>query len=49
MDKKHDTLSLRLANILLKLNNGEKLNPSQLAQEYKVSLRTIQRDLSMNV
>jgi predicted DNA-binding transcriptional regulator YafY len=45
MDKKHDTLSLRLANILLKLNNGEKLNPLLLAQEYKVSLRTIQRDL----
>ena len=46
MDKEHDTLSIRLADILLKLNNGQKLSPSELAQEYKVSLRTIQRDLS---
>ena len=42
----HDTLSFRLADILVKLNNGEKLDPHQLAQEYKVNLRTIQRDLN---
>ena len=42
----HDTLSFRLADILVKLNNGEKLDPYQLAQEYKVNLRTIQRDLN---
>lgn len=46
MSKEHDTLSIRLADILLKLNNGQKLSLSQLAQEYKVSIRTIQRDLS---
>ncbi len=42
----HDTLSFRLAGILVKLNNGEKLDPHQLAQEYNVNLRTIQRDLN---
>ncbi len=42
----HDTLSFRLAGILVKLYNGEKLDPHQLAQEYNVNLRTIQRDLN---
>ncbi len=42
----HDTLSFRLADMLIKLNNGEILNPQQLAQDYKVSLRSIQRDLN---
>ena len=42
----HDTLSFRLADMLIKLNEGQKLNPQQLSQEYKVSLRTIQRDLN---
>jgi predicted DNA-binding transcriptional regulator YafY len=47
MDKKaHDTLSFRLADMLIKLNNGETLNPQQLAQGYKVSVRSIQRDLN---
>jgi hypothetical protein len=40
----HDTLSFRLAGILVKLNNGEKLDPHQLAQEYKVNLRTLTID-----
>ncbi len=40
----HDTVATRLAQILMRLNNGEKLDPHQLAEEFGVSLRTIQRD-----
>jgi len=43
----HDTLVYRLAQILIKLNQGEKLNPQLLADEFGVSLRTIQRDLNV--
>lgn len=43
----HETLVYRLAQILIKLNQGEKLNPAQLADEFKVNLRTIQRDLRL--
>lgn len=42
----HDTLVYRLAQILVKLNQGEKLNPSTLADDFGVNLRTIQRDLN---
>ena len=42
----HDKLATRLSHILIKLNQGEKLDPEQLAQEFNVSLRTIQRDLT---
>lgn len=42
----HDTLVYRLAQILIKLNQGEKLDPSALAEEFGVTLRTIQRDLN---
>lgn len=42
----HDTLVRRLALILVKLNQGEKLNPVLLAEEFGVNLRTIQRDLN---
>ena len=41
----HDTLVRRLALILVKLNQGEKLDPRQLAIDFNVNLRTIQRDL----
>lgn len=41
----HDKLSSRLSQILLRLNQGECLRPHELAQEFGVSLRTIQRDL----
>ena len=41
----HDTLVVRLAQILIKLNQGEKLEPQALADEFGVNLRTIQRDL----
>lgn len=42
----HDTLVYRLAQILIKLNQGEKLDPQGLADEFGVTLRTIQRDLN---
>jgi predicted DNA-binding transcriptional regulator YafY len=42
----HDTLVYRLAQILVKLNQGEKLDPDALAGEFGVNLRTIQRDLN---
>lgn len=42
----HDTLVYRLAQMLVKLNQGEKLDPQSLADEFGVNLRTIQRDLN---
>ncbi len=42
----HDTIVYRLAQVLIKLNRGEKLDPQQLADEFGVTLRTIQRDLN---
>lgn len=45
-DASHDTLVRRLALILIKLNQGAKLNPASLAAEFSVNLRTIQRDLN---
>lgn len=43
----HDTLVYRLSQMLIKLNQGEKLIPSDLANEFGVTLRTIQRDLNV--
>jgi predicted DNA-binding transcriptional regulator YafY len=43
----HDTLVYRLAGILIKLNQGESLDPTALANEFGVNLRTIQRDLNV--
>lgn len=42
----HDTLVIRLAHILVKLNQGESLSPQVLAEEFGVNLRTVQRDLN---
>lgn len=42
----HDTLAMRLADILLQLNHGESLCRYDLAQQFGVSERTIYRDLS---
>lgn len=42
----HDTLVRRLAMLLVKLNQGESLEPRELADEFGVNLRTIQRDLN---
>lgn len=44
---KHDTLVYRLSQMLVKLNQGEKLSPRNLADEFGVNLRTIQRDLNV--
>lgn len=41
-----DSLGYRLAHILGKLNEGKKLDPQRLADEFNVNLRTIQRDLN---
>jgi len=43
----HDTLVYRLSQMLVKLNQGEKLNPRDLADEFGVNIRTIQRDLNI--
>jgi predicted DNA-binding transcriptional regulator YafY len=43
----HDTLVYRLAQMLVKLNQGDKLDPQALADEFGVNLRTIQRDLNV--
>jgi predicted DNA-binding transcriptional regulator YafY len=42
----HDTLVKRLAMMLVKLNQGESLDPRALAQEFGVNVRTIQRDIN---
>lgn len=42
----HNTLVYRLAQMLVKLNQGEKLEPRALAEEFGVNMRTIQRDLN---
>jgi len=43
----HDTLVYRLSQMLVKLNQGEKLSPRDLADEFGVNLRTVQRDLNV--
>ena len=42
----HDKIAIRLSQILLKLNNGERFTVEELAQEFNVSIRTIQRDIN---
>lgn len=46
MAKSHDTLALRLSLILTKLNSGESFTAKELAEEFNVSARTIQRDIN---
>lgn len=46
MATKHDTIATRLALILTKLNNGERFTIEELADEFNVNVRTIQRDLN---
>lgn len=45
INKEHDKTAIRLASILFKLNQGEKLNKKQLAEEFNVHIRTISREL----
>ena len=47
--KGHDTLVYRLSEILVRLNQGEHLNPKELASDFGVNLRTIQRDLNVRL
>ena len=42
----HETIVYRLAQILIKLNQGQRIEPKVLAEEFGVNLRTIQRDLN---
>ncbi len=44
MKHDYDKILYRLTSILSRLYQGEKLQPKDLADEYNVSLRTIQRD-----
>ena len=41
-----DTIAYRLAELLRRLNEGHRLDPQTLTQEFGVNLRTIQRDLN---
>lgn len=43
---KHESIVIRLSQMLFKLNQGERLYPQTLMQEFGVNLRTIQRDLN---
>lgn len=45
----HDTLVRRLAMMLVKLNQGESIEPAALADEFGVNLRTVQRDLNQRL
>jgi len=42
--KKHERLAYRLADIIVRLNAGERLNIDELAETYQVSTRTLKRD-----
>lgn len=41
---KHEKLAYRLSDIIVRLNDGERLNIFELADTYKVSIRTLKRD-----
>lgn len=41
-----DTIAYRLTELLRRLNEGQRLDPQALAQEFGVNLRTLQRDLN---
>lgn len=46
MEKEHDKIGTRLELIITKLNNGERFTAEELADEFNVNVRTIQRDLN---
>lgn len=46
MKNEHDKIGIRLGLIITKLNNGEKFTAEELAKEFNVNIRTIQRDLN---
>jgi predicted DNA-binding transcriptional regulator YafY len=45
MNKEHDTLAVRLSQILMMFNEGKRIAVDELATEFDVTPRTIQRDL----
>ena len=45
----HDTIAYRLSQILIKLNQGDHLDPTELANEFGTHIRTIQRDLKVRM
>jgi len=49
MSKEYDKLGTRLGIILTKFNNNERLNPKELAKEFSVSVRTIQKDINQRL
>lgn len=46
MREGHDKLAVRLASILMHLNDGKRFSIDELATEFNVDARTIQRDLN---
>ena len=42
----HDKLAMRLAQILMRFNDGERFSLEEVADEFNVDIRTIQRDLN---
>ena len=45
----HDTIAYRLSQILIKLNQGDHLDPAELADEFGTHVRTIQHDLKVRL
>lgn len=45
MKNKNERLAYRLGGILERLNAGERISVSELAETYAVTSRTIQRDI----
>jgi predicted DNA-binding transcriptional regulator YafY len=44
--KEHDTIAVRLSSILSKLYSGERVQIAELAEEFNVTPRTLQRDFN---
>lgn len=49
MSRKNEQFAYRLCSILERLNRGERLNVGELAGQFQVSKRTIQRDLNQRL
>ncbi len=49
MQKEHDKIGVRLGMILTKFNSGESFTVADLADEFDVSKKTIQRDLKVRL
>ncbi|MFQ2285548.1 hypothetical protein [Aeromonas dhakensis] len=45
----HDKIAQRLGMLLTRLYSGEKLHLSDLATEYNVTVRTLQRDFNQRL